>query len=65
MQTIATTSDDGGRLPILRIHTIARPFCDKPDCWCKENQRVITSLLLRINNTLLILEQVNHLKGEE
>ncbi len=56
--------NDGDNPPILRIHSIERPFCGKPDCWCKENQRTVTSLLLEINNSLLLITQAKDLKGD-
>jgi hypothetical protein len=32
-------------VPIYLIHTLARPFCSLPGCWCHTHQPEITSLL--------------------
>ena len=32
-------------VPIYLIHSIVRPFCPQPACWCKTHQQEVTALM--------------------
>ena len=53
-------------IPIYVIHSIARPFCPRPGCWCQTaDQARITQVLLAVREGALLLAEADTLHSEE
>ena len=47
-------------IPIYFIHSVARPFCDSPSCWCQHHKANIVPLLKAVQiGTLSLAESTS------
>ncbi len=44
-------------VPIYLVHTIERPFCPVPSCWCHTDQEKIAALLGYIQSGVMTLRE--------
>ena len=51
------TSHPGNVVPVYLIHSIEKPFCSAPDCWCHSNQEEIARLLEHVRNGVMTLRE--------
>jgi hypothetical protein len=52
-------------VPIYLVHSMERPFCQVPSCWCHTDQGKVVTLLESIQSGVMILhEATDFVKGE-
>jgi hypothetical protein len=51
--------------PVYFVHSIARPFCSIPGCWCQANKATVTKVLLAVREGELLLAEAVNLNSEE
>lgn len=44
-------------VPLYLVHSIEKPFCAVPDCWCHANQEEIALLLDHVRNGVMTLQE--------
>ena len=62
---VTDTAHSQPTIPVYVIHSIDRPFCPFPGCWCQTNQARITQVLLAVREGALLLAEADTLNAEE
>ena len=52
-------------VPIYLIHTIQKPFCNHPGCWCQANQTRIVQLLADLKRRELLVSEAASFADEK